>query len=397
MKTKYIYVFALMFAPLFGIAQMSKPFTLTGQVSDYKRAVDQTIYLKFKQNGKEIKDSTKLINGNYTFKGLISYPAIAAIQLKVADSVANYYAVTRMLKDYVHEFYIDKGMLSANAEQKLNSTIVKGSKADDDRQELKVKLDPYYAANSKMYKEEGAPAYKNKDSIGIAHYTKKRSKIDSQIDSVKKAYLFSHPQSGTALDMLKEYTQFILEPSEIEPLFKQMLPEVKASDEGQAYVKRMEIAKLTAVGASATDFILKDRSGKTVSLASLKGKLVLLDFWGSWCFPCRQTHPHLRKLYAEYKDRGLEILGVANERGKPADNYKKWTAALDQDQMSWINVLNEQAEKGKPSVCEKYNVSAYPTKILIDMNGIIVKKFVGSSEENAKTLDYLVAQLLSKK
>ncbi|SMD10387.1 TlpA disulfide reductase family protein [Pedobacter nyackensis] len=396
MKSKYIYVFALMLAPLFGAAQMGNPFTLTGKVSDYKRAVDQTIYLKFKQNGKEIKDSTKLINGTYTFKGRISYPAIAVIQLKVADSVEKYYAVTRMLKDYVHEFYIDKGKLSANAVQKLNSTIVKGSKADADRQELKAKLDPYYATNTKMYKEEGAHAYKNKDSLGIANYTKKRSKIDSQIDSVKKTYLFNHPQSGTALNMLREYTQLILEPSEIEPLFKQFLPEIKASNEGQAYAKRMEIAKVTALGATATDFILKDRNGKEVSLVSLKGKLVLLDFWGSWCFPCRQTHPHLRKLYAEYKDRGLEILGVANEHGKPEDNYKKWTVALDQDQMSWINVLNEQVEKGKLSVTEKYNVSAYPTKILIDKNGIIIRKFVGSGEGNAKALDDLIAQILSK-
>ncbi|TCC90980.1 TlpA disulfide reductase family protein [Pedobacter hiemivivus] len=397
MKSKYIYVFALMLAPIFGVAQMSKPFTLTGQVSDYKRAVDQTIYLKFKQNGIEIKDSAKLINGSYTFKGLISYPAIAVIQLKVADSVATYYARTRMLKDYVHEFYMDKGKLSANAAQKLNSTVVKGSKADDDRQELKTKLDPYYAANSKAYKEEGDPAYKNKDSIGIVNYTKKRSKIDFQIDSVKKAYLFSHPQSGIALDMLREYTQSILEPAEIEPLFKQFQPEIKASDEGQAYAKRIESSKVTALGAAAPDFILKDRNGKAVSLASVKGKLVLLDFWGSWCFPCRQTHPHLRKLYAEYKDRGFEILGVANELGKPEENYKKWTVALDQDQMSWINVLNEKGEIGKLSVSEKYNVKAYPTKILIDKNGIIIKKFVGSSEAKAKDLDDMVAQILSEK
>jgi len=396
MNSKLIYVFALMLAPLFGAAQIGNPFTLTGKVSDYKRAVDQTIYLKFKQNGKEIIDSTKLNDGTYTFKGRIAYPVIAVIQLKVADSVEKYHARTRLLKDYAHEFYMDEGKISANATQKLNSTIVKGSKADEDRQELKAKLDPYYAANSKAYKEEGAPAYKNKDSLGIANYTRKRSKIDFQIDSVKKAYLFSHPQSGTALDMLNEYTRVILEPSEIEPLFKQALPEIKASTEGQAFAKRITSSKATALGAVATDFTLKDRNGKAVSLASLKGKLVLLDFWGSWCFPCRQTHPHLRKLYAEYKDRGLEILGVANERGKPEDNYKKWTAALDQDQMSWINVLNEQAEEGKLSVSEKYNVSAYPTKILINKNGIIVKKFVGSSEVNAKALDDLVGQLLSK-
>ncbi|MNY32363.1 Thiol-disulfide oxidoreductase ResA [compost metagenome] len=120
---------------------------------------------------------------------------------------------------------------------------------------------------------------------------------------------------------------------------------------------------------------------------------MLLDFWGSWCFPCRSTHPHLRKLYADYKDKGFEILGVASERGTPEENYKKWTAALDQDQMTWVNVLAEKGDKDKPAVTSQYSVNAYPTKVLINKEGFIVKKFVGSGEANAHALDELVKQL----
>jgi thiol-disulfide isomerase/thioredoxin len=394
MKTRNMLSIILVLAPLLGAAQAGNTFTLSGKVGDYQRAGDHTIYLKFKQNGKEIKDSAKLVNGSYTFKGQISYPVKAIIQLKVADSVEKYHASTRILKDYAHEFYIDKGTLLANAQEKLNSTVVKGSKADEDRQELKEKLDPYYAASSRIYKEEGAPAYKNKDSLAIANYTKKSYKIQRQIDSVKKAYLFSHPQSGTILDLLSEYTRTILEPAEIEPLFVQIQPALKVSTEGLAYAKRIEQAKTTALGVKAPDFKLKDRNGKEVSLSSLKGKLVLLDFWGSWCFPCRSTHPHLRKLYAEYKDKGFEIFGVASERGTPEENYKKWTAALDQDQMTWVNVLAEKGEKDKPAVTSQYSVNAYPTKVLISKEGRIVKKFVGSGEANASELDKLVEKLL---
>nr|WP_121269299.1 TlpA disulfide reductase family protein [Pedobacter schmidteae] len=393
MKKLNILSITLMLAPLLGAAQ-GNPFTLTGKVADSKRMVDRTIYLKFKQNGTEIKDSTQLINGMYTFKGMVSYPVKATIQLKVADSVEQYHKQTRILKDYAHEFYLDKGQLSANAAEKLNSTIIKGSAAEDDHQQLNTLLDPFYKASNKLYDQEGRKVYQSKDSAAIAAYTKKSYAIQDQIETTKKNFLFSHPQSGMVLDMLNEYTRTILEPSEIEPLFKQIQPGLKASSEGQAYAKRMEQARSTALGAKAPDFTLKDRNGKAVSLSAMKGKLVLLDFWGSWCFPCRSTHPHLRALYAEYKNKGFEILGVSNERGTPEENYKKWTAALDQDKMTWVNVLSEKGEKDKPTVASQYSVNAYPTKVLINKEGFIVKKFVGSGEANAQALDELIKKML---
>ncbi|TKC06642.1 AhpC/TSA family protein [Pedobacter polaris] len=396
MKNRNMLSIALVLAPLLGAAQAGNPFTIMGKVADYQRVVDNTIYLKFKQNGKETKDSVKLINGTYTFKGKVSYPVKAVIQLKVADSVEKYHASTRTLKDYAHDFYIDKGQLMAHAPEKLNSTVIKGSKADDDRQELKAKLDPYYAASNKIYKEEGSAAYKSKDSVAIANYTKKSYRIQDQIDSVKKAYLFSHVQSGTVLDLLQEYTRTILEPSEIQPFFNKIQPSIKASAEGQAYSKRIEQSKVTALGAAAPDFILKDKNGKEISLSSMKGKLILLDFWGSWCGPCRDTHPHLKKLYAAYKSKGFEIFGVSNElSNNQEENYNKWVKAMDEDKMEWVNVLNDKSKGDKANgVLSKYSVTAFPTKILIDKDGRIIRRLVGSGVKSQEELVKLLQDKL---
>lgn len=394
MKNNLLIAFVLV--PLLGQAQAGNPFTLTGKVTDYRAATDGTIYLKYKQNDSEVNDSTRLINGTYTFKGLISYPVEATLKLKVADSIEKFHARTRILRDYAHEFYLDKGNLTANSNEKLNKTIVKGSKSDDDQQELQAKLVPYYAAGSKLYQEEGAKLSKSKDSLAMANYLKKSYKNMHQIDSVKKDYLFNHANSGIILDLLQEYTRSKLDPSEIEPLFEKIQPGLRASIAGQAYGKRIQQAKVSANGSLAPDFVLKDKNGKEISLSSLKGKLVLLDFWGSWCNPCRKTHPHLRKLYAAYKSRGFEILGVSNELGKPEENYKKWTAALEEDKMEWINVLNDKDKsKKEEGVLEMYSVKAFPTKVLIDKNGVIIQRFVGNSMENEKELDEILHSRLN--
>lgn len=392
MKTKYALFIILLITPFMGLAQSANLFTLTGKVADYNGVVDNTIYLKYKQNGKEINDSVKLLNGVYTFQGHIYYPVKASIELKVADSVKKHRSGRLTPKDYIYEFYIDKGNLVADAPQKLNSTIVKGSRADDDRQELKALLEPYYTTNSKLYKEEGALAFKNKDGLAIANYNKKKVNIQKQIDSVKKAYLFSHAQSGYVMEMLQAYTRASLEPSEIEPFFKGVQSAIRESLEGQAYLKRIEQAKATTLGTAAPDFMLKDKNGKEISLSSMKGKLILLDFWGSWCIPCRVSHPHLSKLYAMYKSKGFEIFGIANEQGRDQDeNYKKWVKAMDEDKMDWVNVLNDKRKSDKGGgVLAQYSVSVFPTKILIDKNGRIVKRLIGSGSENEAELDNLL-------
>lgn len=387
---------ALSLMPAIGMCQLkNKTFTIEGKVADTKRAVNNIIYLKYKQNGEQFTDSAVLNNGNYHFKGSLQYPVKALIQLKVADSVEKYYRSTRLLKDYAHEFYLDQGKLLANSSEKLQQTIVKGSLAEADRQQLTAKLAPFYAHSAALYESEGRKVYESKDVQSIAKYTKKSYAIQDQIDSVERNFMVSHLESGIALDMLQEYTRSALEPSEIEPMFQKMQPSLKASAEGIAYAARIEKAKKTAIGAPAPDFILKDRNGKDQRLSSLKGKLVLLDFWGSWCMPCRQTHPHLKQLYSEYKSKGLEILGVSNESGNLETDYKKWTAALDEDKMDWINVLNTNSRSDKnKGVLSDYAVNAFPTKVLIDQNGIIIKRFVGNTSKNAEMLDEIVKQQL---
>lgn len=121
--------------------------------------------------------------------------------------------------------------------------------------------------------------------------------------------------------------------------------------------------KATGEGTEAPAFTLNDLEGNPVSLASLRGQYVLLDFWASWCRPCRESMPHLKELYAQYHGKGLEILGISTD-SRPAD----WHQAVSEDATPWIHVLDEQ------DVVERYGVHAVPTYFLVNPEGIMVGK-----------------------
>jgi thiol-disulfide isomerase/thioredoxin len=140
---------------------------------------------------------------------------------------------------------------------------------------------------------------------------------------------------------------------------------------------REDASKKMTTGAIAPDFTVKDIKGNDFSLASLRGKYVLLDFWGSWCHWCLKGMPELKKYYEKYKGK-FEIVGVDCN-----DTEEKWKAAVEKNQLPWIQVKSEAAN----SVSSKYGVEGYPTLIIIDPSGKVVKKFLGEDSEFFTTLD----------
>ncbi|WP_443936577.1 TlpA family protein disulfide reductase [Pedobacter sp. MW01-1-1] len=134
----------------------------------------------------------------------------------------------------------------------------------------------------------------------------------------------------------------------------------------------------TLPGTAAINFIKKDKDGKVIDLSAYKGRTVLLDFWGSWCSPCRASHPHLKTLYSKYKSKGFEIIAVAYERGSTIEESKKsWLKAIDEDKINWVHVLN--FDESKRDLVKEYKVDAFPTKILIDKEGKVILRVTASA------------------
>ena len=134
-------------------------------------------------------------------------------------------------------------------------------------------------------------------------------------------------------------------------------------------------------GQAAPELSLPGRNGEIVHLSDLKGKVVLIDFWASWCGPCRRNNPNLVRLYNKYHEKGLEIYGISLD-----DNTSNWKEAVQHDRLEWIQV-NDNKGWDAPSTL-LYGVDAIPASFLVDKNGIVQKKDIGGGhlESEIKSL-----------
>ena len=149
------------------------------------------------------------------------------------------------------------------------------------------------------------------------------------------------------------------------------------------YLNRAQGRIRTAIGSQAPEINLADTSGKPISLSSLKGKYVLIDFWASWCGPCRAENPNVVRLYQQYKDKGFEIYGVSLDR---PGQKQAWINAIQKDGIHWYHVSDLQGWGS--SAAQLYMVSSIPQTVLLDKNGVIIAKGLRSAalEQKLKAL-----------
>lgn len=232
-------------------------------------------------------------------------------------------------------------------------------------QAVKLAVEQYEEAQSKIFNKKLDQQYKERNQQ-------------------RMAFIKANPNSYESLEALKEVAGPVPNYTEVIPLYNALTPAIKNTPEGKEFGEMLEKIKAVSVGAEAPNFTQKTPDGREVSLADYRGKYVLVEFWASWCGPCRAESPNMTKVYNEYKNRNFDILGVSIDNEK---DREKWLRAIRDDQLAWTQVSDLKGRDNE--VAMRYHVQAIPQNFLVGPSGKIVATNLRGDDLKAALAQYI--------
>jgi len=383
-KKTQTYLCMLLVAMLgtFQASAQIKNYTINGSLKGFD-TMPQKIYLSnnIDAKGAEPKvDSVTVVNGSYHFKGSTD------IQVPLTIGVSK-----NAIPQEAFVLMLDQGDIELISNGTILNTTVSGS-GSSAHKELSEVTDFAKKEYAEINRLSLMPEYKSNDSLKKALQNRATNVLGNALVNVIK-YVRKKPQS--AISPYLTYSLLasgFLTPAMADTLSALIPDDVKSTSLGKAIKsieerknqavaeaeeKRKELDAKAPLGSLAKVFTMNDVIGNPISLDAFKGKYVLIDFWASWCKPCREENPNLVKAYAKYKDKGFDILGVSLDG---VSQKTAWITAIKDDRLSWRQVSDLKGMKNEAAVM--YGVESIPQNFLIDPKGkIIAKNLRGSALE----------------
>jgi len=359
MKIIKLAALALLF-PVLTSAQTPN-FSLSGKIGNLNAPAKA--YIDYMDNGVGHEDSTVVVNGTFRFIGHVSGIAYARMALDHTGGGKQRAVYTG---DVIY-FYFGKEQVLISSKDSLDNASFTGSKVYNEYAAYNKTIGGTIMALTKAVNADfnsGTPEQQKDPAYMKAVDTRYRNNIKAREE---KQFQFAkdHPNSFFGLVALSESAGAKVDVKKVEPVFNALSKELRATDLGKELAQRIAANGITAIGAKAPLFTQNDVLGKPVSLESLKGKVVLVEFWASWCSPCRAENPNLVKEYNLYKDKGFQILSVS------LDNVKEnWLKAIETDGLPWLHVSDLKGWNNE--VGRLYGVRAVPASFLVDRDGTII-------------------------
>ena len=360
------------------VVQAQDKFEITGKLP--AAGSDRIVVLSYKNSQDKTKSDTATIkDGTFSFMGETAFGNKSKLSLLPGKSAG----VNRRRQPDEQTFYLEKGKYNVVGTDSLSTAKITGAQAQTDYLAYLAQTGKLTAQYNEIT-ERFMKVYRTNDTAAIKKIQTEAKPVHAQLEAAKDAFIMNHPDSYVSLDVLASSEKAaLIDPKVFDPLYKPLTKRVLASFTGQKLVANYETAVRLAVGQTV-DFTESDDKGNPFKLSSLRGKYVLVDFWASWCAPCRAENPNLLKAYQKLKDKNFDIVGVSLDEGDV-----EWLKAVDQDGMPWTQVRNIRGSNN--DIQARFGINAIPQNALLDPNGVVIARNLRGEELQQK-----LSEILSK-
>jgi thiol-disulfide isomerase/thioredoxin len=338
-------------------------YTIKGKLS--AAGAPAKVYLGYQIGDARLEDSADVVNGSFVLKGRLPNPVKAYLYMKHAPGVK---AASRGVDGM--EIFVENTAMMLTGKDSIKTAVLKGSASHNDNQLLRKQLEPFLAEINQVLStaEKMTPEQRAADTALMQLLRGRRDRGVQQVDSVFKTFIASHRKSYAALSAFLEHElRSNFNAVAVNQEFQLFTEEMRSSDVGKNINARIQKSLSVNVGVMAPDFMQNNPEGKPVKLSDFKGRYVLVDFWASWCKPCRAENPYVVAAYQKYNSKGFDILSVSLDASQ-----QDWIKAIEKDGMPWVHVSDLKFWKN--AVAVQYGVNSVPTNFLIDPAGKIIAK-----------------------
>lgn len=291
--------------------------------------------------------------GKVEFSGNLESPEMRYMNLGGARKVINVFAENSKIS------------VDANFDD-ITGAVVRGSANHDTFEAFRAYMKPFDEQMEELT-EAWTAAGERGDYDKLSEIEATYMELQGDQVSAVKAFVADHSESFVTPFIVRRYLAYDLDVEELDMVMNGLDKSLNISGDYQFLANRVALLKKVAVGQPAVDFSLADTTGTPLALSSFRGKYLLIDFWASWCAPCRKENPNVVRLYEEFKPKGFEILGVSFDTNREA-----WIQAIGVDGLTWSQVSDLQGWQSEAG--RLYAVNSIPHTVLLDPEGVIIAK-----------------------